>query len=185
MPEQQEGAPKRYEASHVEKEDFHFSKSTARNITLVNEPHPSYTFAGAKVLVDGLVASNTSYNSSRWIGFLNKPMEAIIDLGDNTTISQVGFNTCVEKGDWIYDARRVEISVSMDGGKTWQVVVAKDFAPLTQADKNGIHRHVYDFAPTSARLLKIVAQPEPSIPAWHEDAAGKPAFLFVDEITVN
>ena len=185
VPEQQEGAPKRYEASHVEKEDFHFSKSTARNITLVNEPHPSYTFAGAKVLVDGLVASNTSYNSSRWIGFLNKPMEAIIDLGENTTISQVGFNTCVEKGDWIYDARRVEISVSMDGGKTWQVVVAKDFAPLTQADKNGIHRHSYDFAPTSARLLKIVAQPEPSIPAWHEDAAGKPAFLFVDEITVN
>ena len=180
-----EVAPNQYQRSHVEKEDFHFSKSTARNITLVNEPHASYKFDGAKTLVDGLVASNTSYNSSRWIGFLEKPMEAIIDLGENTTVSQVAFNVCVEKGDWIYDARRVEIAVSVDGGKTWNTIVSKDYAPLTQADQNGIKRHVYDFAPTTARLLKIVAQPETSIPSWHEEAAGKQAFFFIDEITVN
>ena len=180
-----EVAPNQYQRSHVEKEDFHFSKSTARNITLVNEPHASYKFDGAKTLVDGLVASNTSYNSSRWIGFLEKPMEAIIDLGENTTVSQVAFNVCVEKGDWIYDARHVEIAVSVDGGKTWNTIVSKDYAPLTQADKNGIKHHVYDFAPTTARLLKIVAQPETSIPSWHEEAAGKQAFFFVDEITVN
>ena len=112
-------------------------------------------------------------------------MEAIIDLGENTTVSQVAFNVCVEKGDWIYDARRVEIAVSVDGGKTWKTIVSKDYAPLTQADQNGIKRHVYDFAPTTARLLKIVAQPETSIPSWHQEAAGKQAFFFIDEITVN
>ena len=182
---QQNGAPKRYEASHLEKEDFHFSKSTARNITLVNPPHPSYKFGGAKVLVDALVASDTNHNSGRWLGFYTQPLEAVIDLGENTTVSRVAFNTCVEKGSWIYDTRRVEISVSMDGGKTWNTVVEKDFAPLTEANKNGITSHEFNFAPSNARWVRIIAQPEASIPAWHKDAAGKPAFLFVDEITVN
>ena len=45
-----EVAPNQYQRSHVEKEDFHFSKSTARNITLVNEPHASYKFDGAKII---------------------------------------------------------------------------------------------------------------------------------------
>ena len=182
---QQDGAPKRYEASHLEKEDFHFSKSTACNITLVNPPHPSYKFGGAKVLVDALVASDTNHNSGRWLGFYTQPLEAVIDLGENTTVSRVAFNTCVEKGSWIYDTRRVEISVSMDGGKTWNTVVEKDFAPLSEANKNGIASHEFNFAPSNARWVRIIAQPEASIPAWHKDAAGKPAFLFVDEITVN
>ena len=185
VPGPQEGAPKRYEVSHVEKEAFHFSKSTARNITLVNPPHPSYKFGGAKVLVDALVASDTNHNSGRWLGFYTHPLEAVIDLGENTTVSRVAFNTCVEKGSWIYDTRRVEISVSMDGGKTWNTVVEKDFAPLTEANKNGITSHEFNFAPSNARWVRIIAQPEASIPAWHKDAAGKPAFLFVDEITVN
>ena len=185
VPGPQEGAPKRYEVSHVEKEDFHFSKSTARNITLVNPPHPSYKFGGAKVLVDALVASDTNHNSGRWLGFYTQPLEAVIDLGENTTVSRVAFNTCVEKGSWIYDTRRVEISVSMDGGKTWNTVVEKDFAPLTEANKNGIASHEFNFAPSNARWVRIIAQPEASIPAWHKDAAGNPAFLFVDEITVN
>jgi len=67
----------------------------------------------------------------------------------------------------------VESAVSTDGGKTWNTIVAKDYAPLTEADKNGIKPHVYDFAPTTARLLKIVAQPETSIPSWHQEAAGE------------
>lgn len=170
--------------SHIEAEDFHFSKSTARSITLAQDAHPSFKFAGEKLLVDGLVANNTNHNSGRWMGFYTKPMEAIIDLGSNATVQQVAFNTCVEKGSWIYDTRHVEIAVSSDG-KTWKTIVTKDFAPLTEQDANGITPHVFDFAPTTARFVKVLAQPESSIPAWHEGAAGHPGFLFVDEITIN
>lgn len=173
-----------FQRSHIEKEDFHFSKSTSRTITLAHEPHPSFKFGGTKLLVDGLVAQNTNHNSGRWMGFYTQPLEATIDLGESTEVKQVAFNTCVEKGSWIYDVRRVEISVSQDG-KTWKSVVTQDFAPLTEANPNAVTPHVFDFAPAAARFVKVVAQPESSIPAWHEGAAGHPAFLFVDEISIN
>ena len=51
----------------------------------------------------------------RWLGFSQADLEAIVDLGSAQTFSQAGVHTCVEKGDWVFDARGVEISISDDG----------------------------------------------------------------------
>jgi hexosaminidase len=41
------------------------------------------------------------------------------------------------------------------------------------------------FPETTAKYLRVVCSPLKAIPAWHVMAAGKPAFIFVDELIVE
>ena len=55
---------------------------------------------------------------------------------------------------------------------------------MKQDDKNGVFNHTLTFDPLTARYVKVTALAEHSIPAWH-GGKGNPAFLFVDEISLN
>lgn len=179
------GAAPRIERSHIEGEDFKFNLATARPIRLVQGVNMQYRFAGATTLVDGLQATNTNFQSARWLGFSMEDMEAIVDLGKEQSIGSVSFQAIVEKGSWIFDARRVEISVSNDG-EHFISVFSKEFPAALETTPNGIAQHHYILpAGTQARYLKVHAVPERSIPDWHQAAKGKPGFLFVDEIVVH
>ena len=111
-------------------------------------------------------------------------MEAVIDLGTETPIEEVGFNVCVEKGSWIYDARRIDVAVS-DDGETLDYGGRTRPARPHRANANGIVRHTLTFPRCATRFVKVHAVPEHQIPAWHTGAAGNRAFLFVDEIEVK
>ena len=171
------------ERSRIVKEDFTFNKATVCPINMLQPINGQYKFNGAMTLVDGLQGFDTNFNSGRWIGFYRNDMEAIIDLKEITQISEVGFNTCVEKGAWIFDARGVEISISNDG-KHFKEVVKKDYPAMKESDPNKIYHHKYTFSPTSARYVKVKALSEQHIPEWH-GGKGNPGFLFVDEIIVQ
>ena len=172
------------EKSHIAREDFHFSKSTTHPVLLLQGCNPQYRFSGAELLTNGLRAKDTNHNSGQWIGFNGQDMEAIIDLGQSESVEQVIFHTCIEKGSWIYDARNIDIAVSNDG-EHWDTVYQKELPALTEASPNQINEHRCTFTPRQARFVKVKATPEHSIPSWHTGAAGKPAFLFVDELEVN
>ncbi len=171
------------EATNIASETFQFSKSTGCPIVMLQPINAQYEYAGAITLVDGLLASDTEYQTGRWIAFYRNDMEAVIDLGEATSVSNVSFNVCVEKGAWIFNAREVEISVSEDG-ENYTSVVKKSIPAQVESEPNEIYAHKYEFEPTSARYVKVKATPEHSIPAWH-GGKGAPAFLFVDEIAVN
>ena len=142
-----------------------------------------YEYAGAITLVDGLLASDTEYQTGRWIAFYRNDMEAVIDLGAPTTVSNVGFNVCVEKGAWIFNARKVEVALS-DDGENFVTVVNNEIPAQAESEPNEIYNHSYDFEPATARYIKVKATPEHKIPEWH-GGKGNPAFLFVDEIVVK
>ena len=90
----------------------------------------------------------------------------------------------MEKGSWIYDARRIDVAGSKDG-KNRTTVAERDLPALTEANANGIVRHTLTFPRCATRFVKVHAVPEHQIPAWHTGAAGNRAFLFVDEIEVK
>lgn len=171
------------ETSHLMSETFHFNKATATPIQALQPINSSYFFNGATTLVDGLIGTDTNFKTGRWIGFYRNDMEMVIDLGSATPIKSVGFNTCVEKGAWIFDARGVEIAVS-DDGQTFKPVFKKDILPMKENDRNGIYHHEYAITPCNARFVKVKALSEQSIPQWH-GGKGHPGFLFVDEIIVK
>lgn len=179
------GAAPRTERSHVEGEDFKFNLATARPIRLLQGINMQYRFAGPTTLVDGLQANNTNFQSARWLGFSREEMEAVIDLGQEQALRSVSFQAIVEKGSWIFDARRVEISTSPDG-EHFVPVLSRDLPAALETTPNGIAQHHYELPEgTRTRYLKVRATPERSIPDWHQAAKGKPGFLFVDEIVVH
>lgn len=169
-------------AGTVIKQSVSFNKATTRPVKLLQQPNQTYAYSGASMLTDGQTG-NRSFNSGKWLGFSGNDLEAVIDLQRPTDISSVSFNTCVNKGSWIFDARSIEISVSADG-KTFTTVASKQLPAMAKDAADKVYTHRTDFEPTHARYVKVKAQSEHSMPEWH-DGKGKPAFLFVDEISVE
>ena len=169
-------------SSKITKDEISFSKSSMKPITMLQPINKQYEFSGATVLVDGMTG-NMNYKTGRWIAFYKNDMEAVIDLKEPTEIQSASISTCVEKGDWVFDARALSVAVSEDG-QNFKEVASEKYPAMKQDDKNGVFNHTLTFSPVTARYVKVTALTEHSIPAWH-GGKGNPAFLFVDEISLN
>lgn len=169
-------------SSSVTAQDVTFSKATACPVKLLQPTHKNYTFNGGAALTDGLVGDK-GFGTGRWLGFSGNDLEAVIDLKKPTEVSSVSLNTCVDKGSWIFDARNIEVSLSTDGVNFTSV--AKHSLPAMEKNSaDNINTYELKFSQTKARYIKVYATSEHSIPDWHS-GKGKPAFLFVDEISVK
>lgn len=170
------------EKSRVFSEDITFNKATTKPIEALQPVDAGYKFEGISTLVDGL-RGNSNYRTGRWIAFRGNDLEAVIDLKEKTTIKEAGLSSYVLKGDWIFDMRSFTVQVSNDG-KTFETVAQKNYEQLGQSDSNGIRNHILRFDPIETRYVKIIAETEKEMPEWH-GGAGKPGYLFVDEIILN
>ena len=166
----------------VFEEHLSFNKATGRPVTLLQPAHRSYTYGGASTLVDGL-KGDRNYRTGRWLGFAGNDCELLIDLQQPTEISSVSLSTCVEKGDWIFDARGFSVCTSMDG-TNYTEVYSEQLPSMDESDANGIANHTLSFTATEARYVKVKVLVERIIPEWH-GAHGYAGFLFIDEIAIN
>lgn len=168
--------------SDILKEEIVFNKASMKPITMNTQINKQYGFKGAITLIDGL-RGNKNYKTGRWIAFYKNDMEAVIDMLEPTEISKAQIETCVEKGDWVFDARRFAIEVSEDGD-TYKEVASESYPAMKADDKNGVYVHELAFTPVKARYVKVIIEPEHSMPEWH-GGKGNSAFVFVDEISLN
>ncbi|WP_294419863.1 glycoside hydrolase family 20 protein [Prevotella sp.] len=168
--------------SSVTSQDISFNKATACPVELLQPTHKNYTYKGGATLTDGLLGDK-GFGTGRWLGFSGNDLEAVIDLKQNTDVSSVSLNTCVDKGSWIFDARNIEVSVSADG-KSFTKVASKSLPALEEQTPDNIYTYELTFPQTTTRYVKLTATSEHNIPKWH-GGKGKPAFLFVDEISVK
>ena len=169
-------------ATRITKDVIDFSKSSMKPITMLQPINKQYEFTGATVLIDGL-KGNHNYKTGRWIAFYKNDMEAVIDLKEATKISSLTLNTCVEKGDWVFDTRGITVAVS-DDNENFKVVATEEYPAMKESDPNKIYTHELKFDSVETRYVKVKALSEHSIPAWH-GGRGNYGFLFVDEITLN
>ena len=167
--------------SKVWSDSVKFNKATCHPITIANAPHSNYKADGPITLVDGK-AGTAGFNDGNWMGFNNVPLDAVIDLGEATEISKVSVNTFVETSSWIFDATSMTVEVSDNGTDFRQV--GQDTYPVDAQDTKEIRTHTIEFAPVSARYVRVIVGCLDAIPAWHA-GANAPAFLFVDEITID
>ncbi len=166
--------------SNVFTDSITFNKATAREVTLLTEPHPRYKAVGGVTLVDGKFGTN-GYGNGDWIGFAGNDLVAVVDLGADEQVSEVAVRTCVATGDWVFDASAFEVAVSTDG-KNFKVVASETYPAMTTSS-NEIFTHTLKFASVDARYVRVTVKPA-QIPSWHP-GAGKPGFVFVDEIEIN
>lgn len=163
-------------------EQVFFNKATIKPIVANQPVNKQYHFKGISTLTDGLKGNN-NYRTGRWIAFYRNDLDATIDLLDTTTISSVSINTCVEKGDWVFDARGLQVEISNDG-HSFKPIASEQYPPMKESDQNGIYTHTITFTPIQTRYVRVVALSEKNIPSWH-GGKGHPGFLFVDEITIE
>ena len=168
--------------SVVFSEKINLNKASLKPITMLQPVNKQYEFGGAPTLVDGL-RGTANYKTGRWIAFYRNDMEAVLDLQQSTEISSAEIVTCVEKGDWVFDARGFAIEVSEDG-KTYTSVASEEYPAMTNEDRNGLFTHTLKFDAVKTRYVKVIVKSEQSIPSWH-GGKGKPGFLFIDEIILN
>ena len=163
-------------------EEVKIHKASFKPITILQPINPQYAFEGAGVLLDGL-KGNFNYKTGRWIAFYKNDMEAVIDMKQPTEISSVSISTLVEKGDWVFDARKFSVAISEDG-KNFKEIAKEEYKEMTLDDPNKIYDHTLTFEPVKAQYIKVYVQPEHKLPNWH-GGRGHQSFVFIDEITVN
>ena len=154
--------------------------ATHKPITLREQPNEQYAYNGAPVLVDG-EKGRCAYTSGRWLGFWGQPLDAVIDLEQNATLSHVRFNALVNKGSWIYNPSQATVLVS-DNGKKYRKVGQQEIEISTWMDKDGVFSYELEFEPVTARYVEVVIKCH-DLPKDH-DGYGHPAWIFVDEIEI-
>jgi hexosaminidase len=162
---------------------FNGHKAMGRPVTLCTEPHDNYVYGAPDCLTDGILGKDT-YTSGDWAGWYDVPFEAVVDMNGCGEYSEVTLGTFVFKHDWIFNPVNMTISVSDDGKEFREVAFAEYETIANVDDGNGRQEYTLAFEPVEARYLKVKAGVVSPIPEWHA-GAGKPGFLFVDEISVR
>ena len=157
-------------------------KAFGKKISYAYEYHGRYSGGGRTGLIDGIQGSS-DFQDGFWQGFEKNDLDAVIDLGESTSIKKITSTYFQDFGSWIFLPRSVAYFVSDDG---------QDFRPVskllneTPENKEGSFVQTFSSSmkPQKARFIKVQAANVGTIPSWHR-SAGEKAWLFVDEIVVE
>ena len=93
-------------------------------------------------------------------------------------------STIVFRYDYIFGPTSIEVLTSEDGENFSQVAYAEYQIEGRVDDGNGCQDYTLTFPATTAKYLKVTAGCLKALPEWHS-SAGRPGFLFVDEVIVK
>ncbi|WP_304236999.1 family 20 glycosylhydrolase [Jiulongibacter sediminis] len=154
------------------------NKATGKTYEYRSKP-TRYTGGSTYALTDGKVG--VLNNNNTWVGLNGDDLDLTLDLGEITEINELIIGFLHAPGSWIMYPKNLQISTSEDGEKfrdypVYDLTVPEGASAAGQSmmNLNGV----------KARYLKIKAENYGSLPEGHA-GAGKPAWLFVDEIEVN
>ncbi len=161
---------------------FAFNKATGHLAQLKDAPAPKYTFAGATVLTDG-IRGDFNYANSTWLGFIDTPLNATINLGKTDSISSVSIGNLVQYGEYIFPPTKLTV---LAGDENAMQQVGELIIPVSdgQSIKDGLHEFTCEFPAVTASKVQVIVETTSTIPAWH-GARGEKGWLFVDEITIR
>lgn len=167
--------------SRVLRQVFDFNLATLKPARLNTTSYHDYTFSGALLLNDGL-RGEKNYRSGYWLGYNNEDLSVTIDLMQPAKISQVSLNALVSTSDWVFRPTFVQVFSSMDG-ESYELLTEKRLDPC-ESDVFEIETYSLTFELREARYVKVIVGSLRNMPSWHP-AKGRPAFIFVDEVSVN
>ena len=168
--------------NRIYEKQFTAHKAMGRPVSTLTTTHPNYTFNCPDLLTDGLVGTGP-YNSGDFAGWYNKPFDAVIDMG-GASYESLTLSTLVFRYDYIFGPTSIEVLTSEDGENFSQVAYTEYKIEGRVDDGNGCQDYTLTFPTTSAKYIKVVAGCLKALPEWHS-GAGRPGFLFVDEVIVK
>ncbi|NOR76623.1 MAG: hypothetical protein GQ525_15885, partial [Draconibacterium sp.] len=132
---------------------------------------------------DGALGGSNFY--ANWLGFEGNNLEAIIDFGKEMEFSSISTAFLQVTNHIVFFPESVIYSYSTDGKTFRELKKVVNLKPLSETSKkNDIEYFASTFSTVKARYIKVKANNIEKAPDWH-NAAGLPAWIFVDEIIVN
>lgn len=157
---------------------FYFNKATGKKIMLKSEASPSYAGGGAFTLVNGIIPVDGLSESSEWLGFAGKDLEADIDLGEPMKIKSVSINVLDQNESWIYLPKEIQVATSYNGENYSSIATM-----AIDASDKGKSKFTLPIN-TTTRYVKVLAQNAGTIP-FGSPGAGSPCWLFANEIEIK
>jgi hypothetical protein len=151
------------------------------SLTLAPNYAAQYSAMGPVSLVDGIAGDAKNFHKS-WLGFEQKNLEAVIDLGVAKSINKVSGSFLKRHSEWIFLPKSFSVYTSVDGKKYQLLSTQKVTVPKTSETAGVVKINVNKKART--RFVKIVANNTAVCPSWHAGNGGK-AWLFCDELVVE
>ena len=154
-----------------------------RDIELHSKYSQQYSAGGPTGLIDSR-RGGINWRTGGWQGYQDTDFEAVVDLREVKDIGYIAAGFLQDARSWIWMPREVEFLASEDGVNFTQValipspVAERDMKVQTWECSSG------GWPIARARYVKVRARNFGTIPDWHP-GAGYPAFIFVDEITIQ
>jgi hypothetical protein len=160
----------------------HPNMAYQKPVTLLTTPK-KYANEDPQSITDGAFGGPSFY--ANWLGFEGHHLEAIIDLQEPATISEVSSAFLQVVNHLVFFPTQVSYYSSLDGKQFKHLATLKNERPLHKKSKiNDIQSFTGRFPETNARYVKIKAQSLLTPPVWHH-GTGLPSWIFVDEVQVR
>lgn len=160
---------------------FTFNKATGKEVKYEKLYNKNYSGNGNNSLTDGFKGTKNHYRL--WHGFEGDDVVATIDLGTLTEISSISIGTIQYFNNWMFMPKWVKFETSIDGINFKEVETVQNPVPsnVTEVMLNDLATH---FAKQKVKSIRVTAKNIGLCPEG-SPGAGKPAWLFVDEIIVE
>lgn len=148
-------------------------------IEYVTLPSKSYNAGGALTLVDGIVGA-LPWRGNEWVGFREKEIELIVDIGATRKIESIDLNFLSDQGSWIHLPQSVSFEISTNKQK-WKQLKHSTLNVSEMKMSPGSHLPFGKTIGKKGRYLKIKVKPWEQIPEGLPGAGSLP-WTFMDEL---
>ncbi|MES2371161.1 MAG: glycoside hydrolase family 20 protein [Bacteroidota bacterium] len=162
-------------------QSFTAHKAFGSNVAYEKTPSKYYPANGPNSLTDGIRGKAAA--GKFWHGFSGNDLVATIDMSEVKEITKISLGCFQNYGDWIFFPSSVSFEISEDGKQfVFAGTVKTDITPETRGAQ--MKDFIVKFPSAKARYVRVTGKVIEACPPGHP-GAGKPGWLFADEIVVE
>lgn len=158
---------------------FVMHKATGAAVIYANPNSTYYPADGMNTLTDGIRGTTDIHKC--WHAFSSTDLSAVIDLGEIKSIQKIALGCLQKYRDWIFLPLSVKFEVSTDG--VAYTTIETVINPVDINTKEVMYDFTSRFPLQQVKYIRITANRN-ICPPGHS-GAGKPAWIFADEIMVE
>jgi hypothetical protein len=153
------------------------------SVLLSTSPSPQYSAKGAKSLIDKRKGDLDNFLDKSWLGYREKPFEAIFRFDKGTEISGVSVSMMEKLDSYIFPPKYIEV---WGRSSTKGEILLVKHTPEQPQNFRPRKNIFYDLKipANSYTEIKIKIPQVNPLPKWHP-GKGTPGWVFIDEVVFN